>query len=80
MTQGEFKLPYFTPGVVPGSDGAGVVEAVGSKVTSFQPGDRVCTHLVSQLSASEVPSFSEMTVPYAGMFFESLYRGSSDRS
>jgi NADPH:quinone reductase-like Zn-dependent oxidoreductase len=60
MNQGEFKLPYFTPGVVPGSDGAGVVEAVGSKITSFQPGDRVCTHLVSQLSASEVPSFSDI--------------------
>lgn len=33
------------PDVIPGSDGAGVVRKVGSKITSFQPGDRVVTHL-----------------------------------
>jgi NADPH:quinone reductase-like Zn-dependent oxidoreductase len=46
--------------VTPGSDGAGIVEAVGPKVTSFKPGDQVCTHLVSQLPASEAPSFSDI--------------------
>ncbi|ROT39584.1 putative alcohol dehydrogenase [Sodiomyces alkalinus F11] len=34
-----------TPNVVPGSDGAGIVKAVGPSVTGFQPGDRVVTHL-----------------------------------
>ncbi|KAL9027485.1 MAG: hypothetical protein Q9196_003999 [Gyalolechia fulgens] len=29
--------------VVPGSDGAGTVEAVGARVTQFQPGDKVLT-------------------------------------
>ncbi|PYH84667.1 zinc-binding dehydrogenase [Aspergillus uvarum CBS 121591] len=33
------------PGVVPGSDGAGVVLSVGKSVTRFQPGDRVITML-----------------------------------
>lgn len=30
-------------GVVPGSDGAGVVDNVGSKVSRFRPGDKVVT-------------------------------------
>ncbi|KAL4866972.1 hypothetical protein BDV12DRAFT_128520 [Aspergillus spectabilis] len=33
-----------TPPVVPGCDGAGVVEAVGPSVRDFRPGDRVLTH------------------------------------
>ncbi|KAI9930022.1 hypothetical protein MW887_011832 [Aspergillus wentii] len=47
--------------VVPGSDGAGVVQSVGSKVTSFQPGDEVCTHLVSEYPESEPVSLREIT-------------------
>lgn len=46
--------------MTPGSDGAGIVEAVGSLVVSFKPGDRVCTHLVSRLCASELPRFSDI--------------------
>ncbi|KAK7418624.1 hypothetical protein QQX98_003813 [Neonectria punicea] len=33
-------------GVVPGSDGAGVVLKVGGKVTSLKPGDKVVTHML----------------------------------
>ncbi|RDW76865.1 zinc-dependent alcohol dehydrogenase family protein [Aspergillus mulundensis] len=33
-----------TPPIVPGCDGAGTVEAIGSSVRDFQPGDRVLTH------------------------------------
>lgn len=36
------------PRVVPGSDGAGVVLAVGKAVTRFQPGDKVVTMLNQQ--------------------------------
>ncbi|KAL4899845.1 hypothetical protein BDW74DRAFT_183335 [Aspergillus multicolor] len=33
-----------TPPMVPGCDGAGTVEATGSSVNDFKPGDRVLTH------------------------------------
>ncbi|KAL7620414.1 hypothetical protein AAE478_009409 [Parahypoxylon ruwenzoriense] len=40
------KYPWAVkPGVVPGSDGAGTVLAVGKDVTRFQPGDKVITAL-----------------------------------
>ena len=38
--------PGLTLPLIPCSDGAGVVLEVGSGVTEFEPGDRVCTHLV----------------------------------
>ncbi|KAL8830776.1 MAG: hypothetical protein Q9170_005581 [Blastenia crenularia] len=38
------KYPFPTrDGVVPGSDGAGTVEAVGPRVSQFKPGDKVLT-------------------------------------
>lgn len=46
--------------VVPGSDGAGVVEAVGSKVTAFRSGDKVCTHLTVGLADAALPSFYDI--------------------
>ncbi|KAK2052143.1 NAD(P)-binding protein [Colletotrichum caudatum] len=36
-------------GVVPGSDGAGVVKAIGASVSTVKPGDRVITHLTPRL-------------------------------
>ncbi|KAI0384082.1 zinc-binding dehydrogenase [Hypomontagnella monticulosa] len=46
------KYPWDTkPNVVPGSDGAGTVLAVGRHVTRFQPGDKVITMLNPQLIA-----------------------------
>ena len=40
--QGKYPFPLDLP-VVPGSDGAGTVVEVGSKVTRFQKGDKVVT-------------------------------------
>lgn len=45
---------------MPGSDGAGIVEAVGPKVTAFRNGDRVCTHLTCGLAESELPTFPDI--------------------
>lgn len=57
--QGQHGLSI-KPGVVPGSDGAGVVEAVGSKVSAFKPGDSVCTHMTSRMAVDEPATFADI--------------------
>lgn len=47
ISQGKY-LSGIKPDVVPGSDGAGTVLAVGKHVTRFQPGDIVITWLKEQ--------------------------------
>ncbi|KAJ5436504.1 hypothetical protein N7445_007389 [Penicillium cf. griseofulvum] len=41
-----------TPPIIPGCDGAGIVEGVGSSVHDFHPGDRVLTHVAPKLVES----------------------------
>ncbi|EED13370.1 alcohol dehydrogenase, putative [Talaromyces stipitatus ATCC 10500] len=55
-----------TAPIVPGCDGAGIVEAVGSSVHEFRPGDRVVTYAVPKLAESDGDdAFSSVTdVPY----------------
>ncbi|PYH48796.1 zinc-dependent alcohol dehydrogenase family protein [Aspergillus saccharolyticus JOP 1030-1] len=48
------------PNVVAASDGAGIVEAVGPLVQSFQPGDRVCTYMVPHQPESEPVTFADI--------------------
>lgn len=52
--QGMYPFPV-RDGVVPGSDGAGTVEEVGSRVTRFQPGDKVVT-IFNQLHLGGSPT------------------------
>ncbi|KAH6918971.1 alcohol dehydrogenase [Coprinopsis sp. MPI-PUGE-AT-0042] len=46
--------------VIPGSDGAGIVVAVGPNVVSFKPGDKVVTHMTPHLPADAVPDFADI--------------------
>ncbi|KAF7590912.1 hypothetical protein BBP40_002218 [Aspergillus hancockii] len=42
-----------SPPLIPGCDGAGVVEAIGCSVAEFSPGDRVVIHLAPKLVESK---------------------------
>ncbi|KAF9895431.1 hypothetical protein FE257_000337 [Aspergillus nanangensis] len=59
LATGKFGLPI-KENIVPSSDGAGVVEAVGSGVTQFQPGDKVCTHLTSNMPKDAPANFADI--------------------
>ncbi|KAI0502851.1 putative alcohol dehydrogenase [Xylaria bambusicola] len=61
------------PPLIPGCDGAGIVEAIGSSVQDFRPGDRVVTYLAPKL----VESSGNDAVPTAADTFAMLGCGIS---
>jgi NADPH:quinone reductase-like Zn-dependent oxidoreductase len=68
-------------GVVPRSDGSGIVTAVGSSVKDFNPGDKVVTHLAPYMDEEEWPALKNIatglgqvadgTLQEVGVFHES---------
>ncbi|KAI9688695.1 MAG: hypothetical protein M1822_001052 [Bathelium mastoideum] len=59
VAQGTYPFPM-KPGVVPGSDGAGTIIAVGERVTRFKEGDNVCTTLnQGHLAGSMTPQIAQ---------------------
>ncbi|KAI9739027.1 MAG: hypothetical protein M1834_007239 [Cirrosporium novae-zelandiae] len=61
IADGSMPLPI-SPHVVPGSDGAGIVEAVGLRVTEYKTGDKVCTHMLRHSNAESDEYIAENEV------------------
>lgn len=62
LLQGLYPFPM-QQGVVPGSDGAGTITAIGSRVSRFKKGDRVCTILnQGHLAGSLTPATMETSL------------------
>ncbi|KEF63055.1 uncharacterized protein A1O9_01031 [Exophiala aquamarina CBS 119918] len=60
IAKGGPRLVVGKKNLVGGSDGSGVVEAVGSSVVTYSVGDHVCTHLACGLSETDVPLFQDI--------------------
>ncbi|KAL2783095.1 alcohol dehydrogenase [Aspergillus keveii] len=59
IAKGKFNLPLPSP-IIPSSDGAGTVVAMGSSVKEFKKGDRVVTHLTVDSPEDTAPTFSKI--------------------
>lgn len=59
IAKGTHPLPQRGKPVIPVSDGAGEVVAVGEGVTSFQKGDRVCALFFQDFLKGSVPTAAE---------------------
>lgn len=66
MAQGQYNPKQKLP-LIPVSDGAGEVVAVGADVTGFKPGDRVLGHFFPQWLAGE-PSVEKFAVSMGGPY------------
>ena len=58
--KGKYPFPTKSP-LIPGSDGAGIVESVGSGVSRFKPGDKVLTLFNQGHIAGPITNDSVMT-------------------
>ena len=47
--------------IIPSSDGAGIVLAVGSSVKDYKEGDKVVTHLAPEIPDDQWPTFADIT-------------------
>ena len=61
IAEGGVGLSLGKDDLVPGSDGAGTVEAVGSRTTTFKVGDNVCAHLTKGLAEDDTPVFGDIS-------------------
>ncbi|KAH8903660.1 GroES-like protein [Coniochaeta sp. PMI_546] len=61
IVKGSYPTTRAVPNTVPGSDGSGVVKAVGSGVFSFKPGDKVMIHLVPNALDDSLPRFEDIS-------------------
>lgn len=61
IAKGSLPATQPTPGTIPGSDGAGVVQSVGSSVTAFQVGDKVLPHMVHPATDDFLPRLDNIS-------------------